>query len=101
MNGQKKADRLLSEAATYSQRAADAELQGRPVAAIGLRRKARNAQAEARAMTRCGWTTWKPHLSPLADGTRKVVWQSGSRDRIYDNVALVFRGIKARMVEAR
>ena len=89
----KKADRLSSEAATWSQRAATADLEGRPVAAIKLRRKARKAQAEARAMTRCGWTTWKPPLAPLADGTRKVVWQSASRERIYDIFALVFWGI--------
>ena len=71
------------------------------MAAIKMRRKARKAQAEARAMTRCGWTTWKPPLAPLADGTRKVVWQSASRERIYDIFALVFWGIKARMLEAR
>ena len=51
-------------------------------------------------MARYGWTKWKPPLAPLADGTRKVVWQSGCRERIYDIHALVFWGIKARMLEA-
>ena len=40
-------------------------------------------------------------LAPLADGTRKVVWQSACRERIYDIYALVFWAIKARMLEAK
>ena len=51
-------------------------------------------------MGRDGWTKWKPPLAPLGDGTRKVVWQLGCRERIYDIHALVFWGIKARMLEA-
>ena len=52
-------------------------------------------------MVRCGWTQWKPTLAPLADGTRKVVWQSANRERLYDIYPLFSGGIKARMIEAK
>ena len=96
-----RADALVAEAATWSQRAAKADLESRPVAARKLRHKATHAQTEANTMVRCGWTQWKPPLAPSADGTRKVVWQSACRERLYDIYALVFWGIKARMIEAR
>ena len=96
-----KADDLIAEAATWSQRAARADSESRPVAAKRLRHKATHAQAEVATMARCGWTQWKPPLAPSADGTRKVVWQSECRERLYDIYALVFWGFKARMLEAR
>jgi len=96
-----RADDLIEEGATWSQRAAKADLESRPVAAQRLRHKATQAQAEADTMVRCGWTQWKPPLAPSADGTRKVVWQSACRERLYDIYALVFWGIKARMLEAK
>ena len=79
-----KKDDLRAAAAKWSQRAAKADLESRPVAAKRLRYKAAHAQAEANTMVRCGWTEWKPPLAPSADGARKVVWQSACRERLYD-----------------
>ena len=56
--------------------------------------------AHAANMRKAGWTEYRRPLAPKEDGTRKVVWQSQSRRRLFDIFALVYWGLRARMVEA-
>ena len=87
-------DRLVLEAA-------QADAQGDASRRDRFLSAASRKQAEAKAMERAGWTTWKRPLAPRADSTRKVVWQSGARSRIYGIYGLVYWGILTRMEEAR
>ena len=58
-------------------------------------------RAEANALERAGWSTWRRPLAPAADSTRKVVWQSNARSRIFTIYGLVFWGIRTRILESR
>lgn len=57
--------------------------------------------ARAAALEKVGWTSFRRPLAPRIDGTRKVVWQSKARRRLFDIFGLVYWGIRARMVEAQ
>ena len=77
-------------------RAAEAEAQGQPLAAWRLKRLASKSEHEARALHHSGWTQWHRPRAPKADGTRKVVWQTKSRE-CFQFYGLVYWGILARM----
>ena len=53
------------------------------------------------AFHRAGWTEFRKPLAPRADGTRKVVWQSAARRRLFDMFALIYWGLKIRICEAK
>ena len=86
---QQQDDRLLQ--------AAEAETQGQPLAAQRLRFSANKCGQEAQALHRAGWTQWFRPRAPKADGTRKVVWQTKSRESFFQIYGLVYWGILARM----
>ena len=60
--------------------AADAEAKGQPLAAERLAKRAQKSSSEATALRMAGWTQWFRPRAPKADGTRKVVWQSKTRE---------------------
>ena len=92
---------LEADAAKYSTRAAEAEAAGRLLAA--QRHKVARARAASHAMAfrRAGWTEFRQPLAPRADGTRKVVWQSAARRRLFEIFALIYWGLKIRICEAK
>ena len=81
--------------------AAQADAQGDTSRRDRLLSAVSRKRAEAKAMERAGWTIWRRPLAPRVDSTRKVVWQSGARSRIYDIYGLVYWGILTRMEEVR
>ena len=83
---------LAAGAATYGTQAAEAEAAGRPLAAEKYNVARAKAAAHAMAFHRAGWTEFKRPLAPRADGTRKVVWQSAARRRLFDMFALIYWG---------
>ena len=83
---------LAADAATYGTQAAEAEAAGRPLAAEKYKVAKAKAAAHAMAFHRAGWTEFRRPLAPRADGTRKVVWQSAARRRLFDMFALIYWG---------
>ena len=61
------------------QSVADAEAQNQPLAAERLAKRAQKCGAEAVSLHRVGWTKWSRPRAPKADGTRKVVWRTNTR----------------------
>ena len=92
---------LEADAAKYSTRAAEAEAAGMPL--VAQRHKVARARAASHAMAfrRAGWTEFRQPLAPRADGTRKVVWQSAARRRLFEIFALIHWGLKIRICEAK
>ena len=84
----------------YDAVAANLEAQGKPMAAQRIHNSALRARAEAAALRRAGWTKWRQPMAPKADGTRKVVWQSKSRECFFHVYGLVYWGLQARMVQS-
>ena len=78
------------EALTHS--AADAEAQNQPLAAERLAKRAQKCGAEAAALRRAGWTKWSRPRAPKADDTWKVVWQTKTRDSVFQLYGLVYLG---------
>jgi hypothetical protein len=62
-----------------TQSVADAGAQSQPLAAERLAKRAQKCGAEVVALRRVGWTKWSRPRAPKADGTRKVVWQTKTR----------------------
>ena len=81
----------------YNVKAASGDAKNQPMAAQRMRVNASKASAEASALRRAGWTTWRQPMAPKADGTRKVVWQTRSRVQFVYVYGLVYWGIQARM----
>jgi hypothetical protein len=79
---------------------AQAEANGQLQAAERARRNAHRAEAEATALRRAGWTKWRTPLAPKADGTRKVVWQSFSREVFFHLYGVFYWSIQARMQQS-
>ena len=79
------------------QSVADAEAQHQPLAAERLAKRAQKCGAEAVALHRVGWTKWSRPRAPKADGTRKAVWQTKTRDSFLKMYGLVYWGLWARM----
>ena len=79
-----------------TQSVADAEAQNQPLAAERLAKRAQKCGAEAVALRRVGWTKWSRPRAPKADGTRKVVWQTKTRDSFFQLYGLVYWGLLAR-----
>jgi hypothetical protein len=98
------AEKFKNIAADFDERAVqldreatDFEVQGKPLAADRCRQRAAKERAEASALRRTGWTKWRRPAAPSADGTRKVVWQTRSRESFFQLYGLIFWGIKTRM----
>ena len=91
----------LEEEAQAKLRAATAAAEeGREGAAARYTRAYHKLRAHAAAFKHAGWTTFRRPLAPKADGTRKVVWQTSARKRLFDIFPLVHWGLKVRMMEA-
>lgn len=95
------ADELRKKSDEFEAGAAKAELEGRPKVAARCRSLAAGKRAEAAAIRKAGWDTWRRPLAPQEDGTRKVVWQSVARSRIFQIYGLVYWGLRVRMYESR
>ena len=74
---------------------------GNPRKAKRLQNESNTKLAHATCLRRAGWTTYRRPLAPKADGTRKVVWQSQSRRRVFDIFGIIYWGLQVRMVEVR
>ena len=85
----------------FENAAAKAEVEGRARVAKRNRSLAAQKRAEALAIRKAGWDTWRRPLAPQEDGTRKVVWQSAARSRIFQIYGLVYWGLRVRMYESR
>jgi hypothetical protein len=85
---------------TCLQAVAKAEANGQPLAAAKMRKKASEFRAEAAAITRAGWDTWKRPLAPRADGTRKAVYQNKARASFFDTIGLAYWGLQAQMQQS-
>jgi len=75
---------------TLLEAAATAETNGQLLAAETMRKRASEARAEAAAITRAGWDTWKQPSAPRADGTRKAVYQNKARASFFDTIGLAY-----------
>ena len=79
---------LDKQACDHMTFAAKADTEGWDGTAQGLRQ----ASDKTKTFRRAGWTTFRRPRAPKADGTRKVVWQSGARQRLFDRVCLGMLG---------
>ena len=80
-------------ACSFHHKADDAEFANQLIVAKSLRKRAFIAAAEAKALRRAGWAKWRQPMAPKADGTRKVVWQTHSRDTFFfQNIWIDFLG---------
>jgi Xaa-Pro aminopeptidase len=74
---------------------ADASAKHQPSATERFAKHAQKCGAEAVALRRVGWTKWSRPRAPKADGTRKVVWQTQTRDHFFQLYGLVSWGLLA------
>ena len=95
------AQELEQNAREVASAATRSDVQGNPRKAKRLENESNAKLAHAACLRRAGWTTYRRPLAPKADGTRKVVWQSHSRRRLFDMFAIIFWGLQVRMVEVR
>ena len=79
---------------------ARAEPNGQPLAAARMRIEAAKYRAEAKAIARAGWNTWRKPLAPRADGTRKAVYQNKARASFFKTFGLTYWGLLARMQQS-
>ena len=79
---------------------ARAEANGQPLAVTRMRIEAAKYRAEAKAIARAGWNTWRKPLAPRADGTRKAVYQNEARASFFKTFGLTYWGLLARMVQS-
>ena len=86
-------------AANYREQVARLEANCQLIAAERARANAARADAEASALRRSGWTKAYTPTAPKMDGTRKVVWQTRSRELFLKMFGLIFWGIQARMIQ--
>ena len=92
---------LEQNARELASTASCSEVEGNLRKAKRLQNKSNAKLAHATFLRRAGWTTYRRPLAPKADGTRKVVWQSHSRRRVFDIFGIIYWGLQARMVEVR
>ena len=83
----------------YREQVARLEANCQLIAAERARGNAARADAEASALRRSGWTKAYTPTAPKVDGTRKVVWQTGSRELFFKMFGLIYWGIQARMLQ--
>ena len=95
------ADEARAQSDGFEASAAKADVEGRGLVAVRCRSLAASKRAEAAAIRKAGWDTWRRPLAPQEDGTRKVVWQSAARSRIFQIYGLVYWGLRVRMYESR
>ena len=95
------ADEARAQSDAFEASAAKADVEGRGLVAVRCRSLAASKRAEAAAIRKAGWDTWRRPLAPQEDGTRKVVWQSAARSRIFQIYGLVYWGLRVRMYESR
>ena len=93
--------RYDAECEAHERAAVEMDVQGKPQAASHKREQAKQARITARTLRRLGWTTWLEPRAPSADGRRKVVWQSRSREIFFNIFALIAFGVQARMFEVQ
>ena len=79
---------------------ARAEANGQPLAATCMRIEAAKYRAEAKAIARAGWNTWRKPLAPRADGTQKAVYQNKARASFFKTFGLTYWGLLARMQQS-
>ena len=75
--------------------------EGRCKQAARLNLEAAREAVHAASLHRCGWTTYRRPLVPKVDGTRKVVWQSRARRRVFGIFAIIYWALQVRMVGVR
>ena len=88
-----------SQAKVYCNQVASLEAKGQVLAAERARRNAAKADAEAIALRRSGWTKASMPQAPKADGTRKVVWMTKSREQLFKQFGVTYWAIQARMAQ--
>ena len=81
------------------ERQRDAEGKRQPLAASNHSQAAEKHIAEARALRKAGWCRWKVPLAPKKDGTRKVVWQTTARARLFETFGVMYWSIRGKQVE--
>ena len=90
---------IEQEARDMFPRIAAFEAAGQPLAANRARANHARKSAEAEAFHRMGWTKHRRPAAPKADGTRKVVYQSYSRENFFKIYGLVYWGLRIRMYQ--
>ena len=93
------ADELQGQADEEAQAASGADAEGKHTKSHRLRRASAKHAAHVASLRKAGWTDYRRPLAPKENGTRKVVWQSRARRRLFDIFALVYWGLRARMAE--
>ena len=83
------AKEFAAKATELSIAAGPCQHEGRRKQAAMQNLESARAAAHAASLHRCGWTTYRRPLAPNVDGTRKVVWQSHARRRVFDIFALL------------
>ena len=95
------AKELDAKATELRDAAGHCQQEGRPKQAARLNLEAAREAAHAASLRRCGWTTYQRPLAPKVDGTRKVVWQSHARRRVFEIFAIIYWALQVRMVGVR
>ena len=95
------AKELDAKATELRDTAGHCQQEGRCKQAARLNREADREAAHAASLRRCGWTTYRRPLAPNVDGTRKVVWQSHARRRVFEIFAIIYWSLQVRMVGVR
>ena len=72
-----------AQASKYRDQVARLEANGQLIAAERARTNASRADAEAMALRKSGWAKAFTPKAPKVDGTRKVVWQTRSRELFF------------------
>ena len=93
------AEELQRQADEEAKAASGAEVEGKHMTSHRLLRASAKHAAHAASLRKAGWTDYRRPLAPKENGTRKVVWQSRARCRLFDIFALVYWGLRARMAE--
>ena len=88
---------IEQEAHDMFPRIAELEASSKPLAAHRCRTNHARKLAEAQAFHKMGWTKHRRPAAPKADGTRKVVYQSASRENFFKIYGLVYWGLRIRM----
>ena len=93
------AEELQRQADEEAQAASGADAEGEHMKSRRFMQASAKHAAHAASLRKAGWTDYRRPLAPKDNGTRKVVWQSQSRRRLFDIFALVYWGLRARMIE--
>jgi len=91
---------IEKEARNMFVRSDTARQDGKPLVAARMRKNAQKREAEAKALRQVGWTEWRRPRAPMADGTRKVVYQSETRSNFFNMFSKLHWGVRARMQQS-